>query len=206
MTLINTYYNVASTCVTGLLLGSSSLAAIVILTRARSFFTISGWNRIEYSLPRIGLMHVIRKVFYSQAEQLHYEQTKQLMNKYDEDAGVEAGPDGKPTNEYGIQDGPEKRGPHQLGRFIRQVVCAVKVKFGVPKRNDANRMAVRDYAVRIMKEVGHRPSHIIRDVPVVVRLVFQPTDEELVQARLESYPMAELERVQYEHALGRREC
>jgi hypothetical protein len=104
-----------------------------------------------------------------------------------------------PTNEFGISGTPQTRGSKQSNRFIREVVFAVKAKFGLPKRTEANRVAVRDYAVRIMKEVGHRPSHICRDVPKIVRLVFTPTDEEIRQLRIECNPDAAYRRKVYNH-------
>jgi hypothetical protein len=170
----------------------------------KRFLSFRGFSWIEYFAPTKTIWHYLRQKFYSDGENLHFLRTKALMDQQDDyttdeiDGVVES----KESNEFGITGTVADFGPQQTPRFIRQVVSAVKMKFGVPKRNEANRMAIRDYAVRIMKEVGHRPSHIVRDVPLVVRLAFQPTSEELVQARLESHPLAELDRARYEHAVS----
>jgi hypothetical protein len=192
-----------------LTLGSLKYALIYVLIctirDARRFFSTSGFSTFEFWAPIQTIWHYWRLKFYSDEENTYYVRTKRLMDEddrvtADELDKVVSGE--KETNEFGITGTVADFGPVQKGRFIKQVVAACKMKFGVPKRCEANRMAVRDYAVRIMKEVKHRPSHIVRDVPLVVRLVFQPTSEELLQARLESHPLAELEREQYAYAMG----
>jgi hypothetical protein len=195
-----------------LTLGSLKYALIYVLLcyirDGRRFFSSSGFSLSEFWYPIKTIWHYWRLKFYSDEENTYYARTRRLMDEYDNVSADEldkVAEGSKDVNEYGITGTVADFGPIQKGKFIRQVVAACKMKFGVPKRCEANRMAVRDYAVRIMKEVKHRPSHIVRDVPLVVRLVFQPTSEELLQARLESHPLAQLEREQYAYVLGEQQ-
>jgi len=57
-------------------------------------------------------------------------------------------------------------------RFIAMVAREAKAVFGVPKQTEANRLAVGDRVRKIMKEHGHRASHIARDAPLATELVF----------------------------------
>jgi len=77
----------------------------------------------------------------------------------------------------------------EQSRYIMDVTYRVKIKFGVPKQNAVNRRAVYEYAVRLMQEDKHRPSHIIRDVNKVVPLVFTPTKDEVLQAKYMNAPL-----------------
>jgi hypothetical protein len=65
------------------------------------------------------------------------------------------------------------------GRYHINVAHRVKNKFGTPKYTLVNHRAVRDYASKIMASDGHRPSHITRDLPRIVNLVFTPTKLEV---------------------------
>jgi hypothetical protein len=67
--------------------------------------------------------------------------------------------------------------PTGRNRYIRKVYYRVNARFGCPVYNRANRAAVRQYAVKLMQEDGHRPSHISRDINRVVTMSFIPSDE-----------------------------
>lgn len=71
------------------------------------------------------------------------------------------------------------------GRYHLNVAHRVKNKFGIPRYNLVNLRAVRDYASKIMASDGHRPSHINRDMPRIVSLVFTPTRDD--QTELEHF-------------------
>jgi hypothetical protein len=64
-------------------------------------------------------------------------------------------------------------------RYIFLVAQKCKSYFGTPVETAANRIAVRHFARKIMEEDGHRPTHISRDLPVVVELTFLPSDSEI---------------------------
>jgi multisubunit Na+/H+ antiporter MnhC subunit len=63
--------------------------------------------------------------------------------------------------------------------FVGAVVRACKIKFPRGVRSEAQSMAVSDYAVRYMKEHGHRTDHIARDLPMVVALYYLPSKHEV---------------------------
>lgn len=68
-------------------------------------------------------------------------------------------------------------------QFVRKVVYSAKGRFGTPKYTNANRRAVHDYCVKFMKAAGHRDSHIYRDIPRIINLVFIPSRDEFLQAK-----------------------
>jgi hypothetical protein len=152
---------------------------------------------VEWNAPKASIWHYLRQRFYTLKDNVYILRTGRLLDAPDHEFEIYDDEEEQVTSETGVTGTTKSFGRHQTSRFIREVAAAVKAKFGTPKRNEANRMAIRDYAVRVMKEVGHRTTHIIRDVPLVERLAFQPTMEELEQARLESHPMSELAREQY---------
>lgn len=64
-------------------------------------------------------------------------------------------------------------------RYIYLVAQKCKAYFGCPVETAANRLSVRHFARKVMEEDGHRPTHIARDLPVVVELTFLPSDSEI---------------------------
>lgn len=65
------------------------------------------------------------------------------------------------------------------GKYVLHVAHRVKNKFGTPKYTGATRRVVQEYASKLMATDGHRPSHINRDLPHVLNLVFTPSKDEL---------------------------
>lgn len=69
------------------------------------------------------------------------------------------------------------------GKFVMDVACQVKVRFGgTPEYTQANIAAVKEYACRVMYAHGMRWAHIYRDLPKVVALVFTPSRDEIKTA------------------------
>lgn len=68
--------------------------------------------------------------------------------------------------------------------FVYRIAMECKEKFHTPRRTLANRTAVYEYAVRAMKAHGHRPTAVVRDAPIVLLLVFTPTDSDLSLAKI----------------------
>lgn len=63
--------------------------------------------------------------------------------------------------------------------YTRCVVMEVKNRFGKPERTNANVLAVRRYALDIMTRHGVRPTHIAKQLPMVIELVFACSGAEL---------------------------
>lgn len=63
--------------------------------------------------------------------------------------------------------------------YAHTVLDEVRCKFGVPKRTEANLMAVRRFANGIMVKHGVRPSHCAKLLPYVVHSAFIPTDDDI---------------------------
>jgi hypothetical protein len=60
--------------------------------------------------------------------------------------------------------------------YINTVVAECRLTFGVCNRSEANEKAVRRVAVKIMKTHGVRPTHMNAMLPLVVEMVFIPTE------------------------------
>jgi hypothetical protein len=69
------------------------------------------------------------------------------------------------------------------GRFIFDVAAEVVVRMGGRPKSSAQRRSARVLAGRIMKEHGHRPMHVIRDLPQVLLLIATPTRMEALVDR-----------------------
>lgn len=70
-------------------------------------------------------------------------------------------------------------------RYQLHVTAAVKAQMGgTPQRTSANVRVVKDMATRIMKEHGHRKTHIAMDLPYVELLCFTPSRAEMACAHL----------------------
>lgn len=66
--------------------------------------------------------------------------------------------------------------------YISALVCECKNRFGVPERTNANKLAVRKFALDRMTSHGLRPSHIHQVLPLVVELTFCQSESERVAA------------------------
>jgi hypothetical protein len=71
-------------------------------------------------------------------------------------------------------------------RFAGCAARAAKVRFSLPVDNHANRLAVHAFLREWMREHGHRPSHIARDLPIAVELTFCPSKADILASRLKS--------------------
>lgn len=70
----------------------------------------------------------------------------------------------------------------RVSLFKREVLAAVKAKFGTPKRTEANVRAVRRYATDIMKEHNLRHTHLQMVLPGIVEASFTPDKYEVEAA------------------------
>jgi hypothetical protein len=80
-----------------------------------------------------------------------------------------------------------RRRPFRLNerhRFLGAAARAAKVEFSFPRESEANRLAVSSFIAMWMKERGHRPSFIARDLPLATALTFVPLKVELVASVL----------------------
>jgi len=64
------------------------------------------------------------------------------------------------------------------GTFIMDIAADVSNRLGGPPKTEAGIISARVLCNRLMTDAGHRPSHIMRDVPIVVALVCHPTRSE----------------------------
>lgn len=72
--------------------------------------------------------------------------------------------------------------PHKE-QFAKCILAEVKLKFGVPKRTQANYLAISRFAAEIIKHKGVRPTDAARIVPYVVHAAFIPSDDEISARR-----------------------
>jgi len=79
----------------------------------------------------------------------------------------------------------EHRRVHKRHRehFATCILAAVKCKFAVPKRTEANFRAIHRYAGELIKQKGVRPVDAARITPYVVHAAFIPSDDEVNAAR-----------------------
>lgn len=79
----------------------------------------------------------------------------------------------------------EHRRIHKRHReqFATCILAAVKLKFGVPKRTQANYLAIQRYAAELVKHKGVRPTDAVRVVPYIVQAAFLPSEDEINAAR-----------------------
>lgn len=66
--------------------------------------------------------------------------------------------------------------------YISALVCECKNRFGTPERTNANKLAVRKFALDRMTSHGLRPTHIHQVLPMVVELTFCVSESERVAA------------------------
>jgi hypothetical protein len=74
----------------------------------------------------------------------------------------------------------------QRHQFAGCAARAAKVRFSLPVDNHANRLAVHVFLREWMKDHGHRPSHIARDLPIAVELTFCPSKSEILASRMKA--------------------
>jgi hypothetical protein len=72
------------------------------------------------------------------------------------------------------------------GVFRNYLVASGQAKFGVPKRNEANRLTVRKYLYDLCKEHGLLARHIVEHLDIATELVFIPTRPQLIAAAVRS--------------------
>lgn len=97
------------------------------------------------------------------------------------------------------EDGADEAAPHEGGRrqvFIAQAAMYAKIHFGTPVRSAANDEAIRYRLSRWMLAHGHRHSHVARDVPLAMELVYLPCNGELEALRFQTSHAAERRRMQ----------
>jgi hypothetical protein len=83
----------------------------------------------------------------------------------------------------------QRKNLRQRDTMVNQIVCDVKCRFGaVPKGDNATRIAVREYAVKMMKDRNHRSAHIIRDLPIIMTMVYIPSFDDLHYQDLHNNP------------------
>jgi len=70
--------------------------------------------------------------------------------------------------------------------FKREIVAAVKAKFGTPKPTEANLRAVRRYATEVMREHNLRHTHVQKLLPSIIAAAFVPDKYELAGMEMAS--------------------
>jgi hypothetical protein len=61
------------------------------------------------------------------------------------------------------------------GRYVFEVAAEVHLQMGTRPVTKAQLIAARILAGRIMRDHGHRPTHVERDLPVVIMALVTPT-------------------------------
>jgi len=77
------------------------------------------------------------------------------------------------------------------GKFVREIVAAVKLRIGTPKPTMANRRAVQRIAREELKEYELRKVVAASVIPMIVEAVFVPSKWEVAAAKLGSCPLAQ---------------
>jgi hypothetical protein len=81
--------------------------------------------------------------------------------------------------------------------YQREVVAAVKAKFGVPSKTEANRRAIRRYATEVMRADNMRHTHLQRVLPIVVEAAFVPDRYEIEGAKVANCALAKSRQFEY---------
>ena len=95
------------------------------------------------------------------------------------------------------------------GKYAREIIAAVKSKFGTPKPTEANLRAVRRYATEIMREHNLRHTQIQIVLPKIVAASFVPDKYELSAMRIAGCYTAQTRKGAYAALLKRagfRDC
>jgi hypothetical protein len=74
-----------------------------------------------------------------------------------------------------LEDQPKEPLIRTERNFVVDTACDVVNRIGRRPTSEAGIVAARRLAARIMQEHGHRPAHIVRDLPQVMILVCSPT-------------------------------
>ncbi len=74
----------------------------------------------------------------------------------------------------------------RLGGAIVEIALQVKARKGLLERTEANRLMVDRLVTNLMEERGMRPSHIARQKPICVSLVFVPLDADIFAKKVEA--------------------
>jgi len=75
---------------------------------------------------------------------------------------------------------------HKKHQYVADVVAETRVRFGCPKDNDANRLAVRRFCMHLMYNHGVRPTHVGKVIDDVVEMIFHESTELKESRRLRS--------------------
>jgi len=81
--------------------------------------------------------------------------------------------------------------------YQREIVAAVKAKFGVPAKTEANRRAIRRYATEIMRADSMRKTHLQRVLPIVVEASFIPDRYEIEGMQVANCALATARQLEY---------
>lgn len=93
--------------------------------------------------------------------------------------------------------GHRKVRPGKQMPYMNCLIAECKVKFGVPTRNEANVLAVRRYVASLMTSHGVRPSHMAVHIPMIVAMVFVPSEAELESLALMNSAVSNSRKVEY---------
>jgi hypothetical protein len=88
-------------------------------------------------------------------------------------------------------------------KFVREIVAAVKAKFGTPKPTEANLRAVRRYATEVMREHNLRHTHVQMVLPKIISASFVPDKYEMSAMRMAGCYTAQTRKGAYAKLLKR---
>jgi hypothetical protein len=81
--------------------------------------------------------------------------------------------------------------------YQREVVAAVKAKFGVPSKTEANRRAIRRYATEVMRADNMRYTHLQRMMPLIIEAAFVPDRYEIEGGKVANCALAKSRQIEY---------
>jgi hypothetical protein len=82
-----------------------------------------------------------------------------------------------------LADSNKRKNRHLRGPAVFEAINEAKIKLGpgaIPSK--ANRLIARDVISRHLVQANHRSTHIVRDLPIAIELVFTPNVAELEAA------------------------
>jgi hypothetical protein len=89
-----------------------------------------------------------------------------------------------------IRVGGGKKRVRSRAPFRNHLIRVAKIKFGCPKRTEANRLCIRKHIADLCEEHGVIARHTAELLDFVTEMVFVPTDDELVAAAVKTTPHA----------------
>lgn len=84
-------------------------------------------------------------------------------------------------------------------QFAKCILAAVKLKFGVPKKTQANYLAIQRYAAELIKHMQVRPTDAARVLPYIVQAAFLPSEDEINAARWAKSTLAKERLAEWHH-------